>query len=55
MIEGVRQAIQASGQDLMIRRVTSLQMQIDLRLAAEHLIERLAVAFGAVAPPRLGC
>ena len=48
-IEGVRQAIQASGPDLMIRRVMPLQMQVAQRLAAERLIERLGVAFGAVA------
>ena len=49
MIEGIRQAIQASGPDLMIRRVTPLRMQLAQRLAAEHLIERLGVAFGLVA------
>jgi predicted permease len=49
MIEGIRQAIQASGPDLMIRRVTPLRMQLAQRLAAEHLIERLGVAFGTVA------
>jgi predicted permease len=49
IIEGVRQAIQASGPDLMIRRVAPLQMQVDQTLAAEHLIERFGVAFGVVA------
>ena len=49
LVEGVRRAIQASGPDLMVRRVIPLQAQIDRTLAAEHLIERLAVGFGAVA------